>query len=252
MSGPVTDVLAVLAVLLGGALASATGFGFSLLCAPVLFALIGPAPAVGLLIVLAAEVNALILATEGRRPRPLRRETLVLLGWSLPGALVGVAVLRALSPVALQLTLSASVLLTLLLRRRAPREHAGEGGRPPRGAPLAGFAAGALTTSTTASGPPLIVYLLGRGHDPGQVRDTLTLCFLSLSPIGALALLVTGTRDALPDLGLLALLVPAVVVGQLAGRRAFARLAAGGRYEPVLTGVLLASVCAGLIGALAG
>jgi uncharacterized membrane protein YfcA len=141
-----TEVLAALAVLLGAALASATGFGFSLLCAPVLFALIGPAPAIGLLIVLGAEVNAL---------------------------------------------------------------------------------------------------------DSGQVRDTLTLCFLCLSPIGALALLVTGTRDALPDAALLALLVPATLAGQLAGRRAFARLAASERYEPVLTAVLLGSVCAGLAGAVA-
>src|SRR3712207_7955573 len=38
--------------------------------------------------------------------------------------------------------------------------------------PFAGLVAGALTTSTTTAGPPLIVYLLGRNLEPAQVRDT--------------------------------------------------------------------------------
>jgi hypothetical protein len=46
-------------------------------------------------------------------------------------------------------------------------------------------------------------------------------------------------------------LVPAVALGHLIGRRGFRRLAAGGRYEPVLTGVLVVAVVAGLVGVLA-
>jgi uncharacterized membrane protein YfcA len=240
----VTAVLAAGAVIAGAALASATGFGFSLLCAPLLFVLVGPVQAVGLLTLLGLEVNLLTLATEGRRPDPLLRETAVLLAWSIPGALAGVAVLRALDAVWLQVALSVTVLATLAARRR--RVHGSRG----RGAPLAGLAAGALTTSTSAAGPPLLIHLLGRGHAPGQVRDTLTLCFVGLSPIGAAALLATGTHRAFDELGLLLVLVPAAIVGHVAGRRGFARLAAGGSYEPVLTGVLLLSVAAGLAGAI--
>lgn len=241
-----TTLLAALAVAAGAMLASATGFGFSLISAPLLFALLGPRPAIGLLIVVGVEVNALTLATEARRPRPLLRQAVVLLAWSMPGAVAGVAVLRSLDAVALQVVLTLVVLSTLAVRRRRVT------GAPAWAAPAAGFAAGALTTSTSTSGPPLLAYLLGRGHDPVQVRDTLTLCFLGLSPIGALALWLTGTHDALPDLGLVAALAPAALVGHLAGRRIFAALAAGGRYEPVLTVVLLASLGMGLAGALAG
>jgi uncharacterized membrane protein len=43
-------------------------------------------------------------------------------------------------------------------------------------------------------------------------------------------------------------LIPAVVVGHLAGRRLFAHLAHGDRYEVVVTTVLLVSVIAGLAG----
>jgi uncharacterized protein len=241
----VTTLLSAAAVLAGAALASATGFGFSLLAAPLLFALLGPRHAVGSMLLLALVVNALILVAEGRRPQPLARTAAVVLASSIPGAFAGALVLRSLPAVALQLVLSVTVLATIVVRRRAV-PASGHGG-----APLAGFAAGALTTSTSTNGPPLILHLLGRGHAPGEVRDTLTLCFLGMSPIGVAALWATGIHNALPDAGLLAALVPAAVVGQLAGRRAFARLAAGGGYERVLTGVLLLAVAVGLAGAVA-
>jgi uncharacterized membrane protein YfcA len=242
----VTTALAALAVFAGALLQSATGFGFSLLSAPLLFALLGPPRAVGALLLLGVELNVLILAAERRRPRPLPRETAIVLSWAAPGTVAGVVVLRSLSPLALQLALTAAIVSTLVLRRRAVRRTRAWA------APLAGFSAGALTTATSTSGPPLITYLLGRGHDPAEVRDTLTFCFLCLSALGALALWITGTGEAAPDLGLTAAIAPAVFAGQLVGRRAFARLAAGGSYENVLTGVLLFAVALGLAGAIIG
>jgi uncharacterized protein len=195
------------------------------------------------MIVLGLEINLLTLFTERRRPRPLKRATPILLAWSVPGALAGVAVLRALDAVALQILVSVGVLATLAAR------HVTRGAHVPRwAAPAAGFVAGALSTSTTTAGPPLLVYLLGRGIEPEQVRDTATACFMGLGLIGAAALLVTGT-DAVPDAETMAWLVPVVAVGHLAGRPVFAKLAGGGRYEPVVTGVLLVAVAVGLAGA---
>jgi uncharacterized protein len=231
---------ACLGVVAGAMLQAATGFGFSLLAAPLLFAAIDPEPAVVLLLVLGLEVNVLTLATERRRPRPLGRPALTLLAWSLPGALAGVAVLRALPGEALQVAVTLGVLATLAARRvRAAHVPAW----------LAGATAGALTTSTSTNGPPLLLHLLGRGVPPQQVRDTLTVCFLGLAPVGAFALFATGAPD-LPDGTLLLGLLPAVLAGHLVGRRGFARLSQGGRYELVLTVVLLAAVLVGLIGAL--
>jgi uncharacterized membrane protein YfcA len=243
----VTVILAAAGVAAGAALQSATGFGFALVAAPLLFAAVGPAEAIGALIVVGTFTSILTIATEGRRPRPLGREAVTLLGWALPGALLGVAVLRALSAQALQIALTAGVVLALVLRHR-PRRYAPRP-TPAWAGPLAGFAAGGLTTSTSTSGPPLVTYLLGRGYEAGPVRDTLTVCFLGLNPIGAAALLVTGTTDAVPDPWLLAILVPATALGQLAGRPVFARLARGENYEPVLTTVLLISIAVGLVGA---
>src|SRR5262245_50772560 len=89
-------VVAGTAVFAGAALQSATGFGFSLVAAPLLFSATEPAQAVGLLTLLGAELNLLTLAGERRRPRPLAPESVLLLAWALPGALAGVAVLRSL------------------------------------------------------------------------------------------------------------------------------------------------------------
>jgi len=250
--------LLLVAVVAGAALQSATGFGFSLLSAPILFAVVDPKPAIGLLALLGMEVNLLTLLTEGRRPRPLAREAAVLVGCALPGALAGVVVLRSLDAVALQVLLSIGVVLTLGVRHRlatrtavVPVLHDGPRPRPVWSAPVAGFLSGALSTSTSTSGPPLLLHLLGRGARPSVVRDTLTVCFAGLGLITPMALLVTRTTEAIPDQGLAGALVPAVVVGHLGGRRVFARLAHGPHYELVVTIVLLISVATGLVSVLA-
>ena len=186
-------LVAAAAVAAGAALQSATGFGFSIVAAPLVFAVVEPEEAVGLLIVLGSLVNVLTLVSERRRPRPVWRECAVLLAFALPGAVAGVAVLRALDPVALQIAVSVGVVATLLARKLAQGRET-----PAWAGPIAGLAAGALTTSTTTAGPPLIVYLLGRRLEPVQVRDTMPVCFLGLSVVGVIALVVTGTSGAVP------------------------------------------------------
>src|SRR5829696_9199691 len=232
-----------IAIMAGAAIQSATGFGFALLAAPLAFAALDPHEAIGLLLLLGAEIGVLTLATEGRRPEPMVRRCVIVLVWAIPAAVAGLAVLRSLDPVALQVAVSLGVAATLLARRRAP-EHRGP--EPTWAAPLTGLSAGALVTSTNTSGPPLLLYLLGRGDDPVRVRDTLTVCQLGLSLIGAAALVATGTTDAVPRGWLIALLVPLVALAHLAGRPIFARLAAGGGYEPVLNATLVVAVVAGL------
>jgi uncharacterized membrane protein YfcA len=231
---------ACVSVLLGTMLQAATGFGFSMVSAPLVFAALDAEPAVGLLLILGLEVNLLTLGTEGRRPRPLRGSLAWLLAAAAPGALLGVVVLRALPEAALQIAVTVGVAGTLLARR-VTRAHVP--------APLAGFAAGALTTTTSTNGPPMLLHLLGRGATPAQVRDTLTAGFIGLAALGGTALAVTGT-PALPESALVAGLVPGVLVAHLIGRRGFTHLAASEHYERVLTGVMLMAVVIGLVGAL--
>jgi uncharacterized membrane protein YfcA len=243
------EIAAGIAVVAGAALQSATGFGFALVSAPLLFAATEPEQAVGLLILLGLIVNVMTLATEGRRPQPLVRESAVILAFGLPGVFVGVVALRALSSAALQVAVTLGVFATLAVRALAARRGAAPAAGPPRwAAPAAGFTSGVLTTSTNTSGPPIVLYALARGATPVQTRDTLTVTFIGFALLGAAALALGG-GDWVPSGAALAALVPAVVAGHLAGRRVFARIA-GRHYEPVLTAVLIATALAGLATAL--
>ena len=247
-------VAAAGAVVAGAALQSSVGFGFALVAAPLLFAAASPAEAVGLMIVLGVEVGLLTLLTEQRRPEPVWRDVVAVVAWSLPGAFAGVAVLRALDELALQLLVTAGVLSALAVNLRAAHRAPpppGSAHEPPRWArPAAGLMSGALNTSTSTGGPPLVLLLMSRGLRPGVVRDTLTVSFLGFAPVSAVALLLTSTSDAVPDAAAVAALIPLTALGHLAGRPLFARLAAGRSYELVLTSVLLATVAAGLLGVL--
>ena len=101
----------------------------------------------------------------------LRRDAIVL-AWALPAAVAGVAVLRALDPVTLQIAVSVGVAATLVVRHRAPAQP--RGAEPRWAAPVTGLSAGALVTSTNTSGPPLLLYLLGRGvidDRPKRIQD---------------------------------------------------------------------------------
>jgi uncharacterized membrane protein YfcA len=242
------EIAAGVAVLAGAALQSATGFGFALVSAPLLFAATEPEQAVALLILLGLIVNLMTLGTEGRRPQPLVRDSLVMLAWGIPGVVAGVFALRALDSASLQIAVTLGVFATLAARAIAERRRdAGAGHPPPWAAPAAGFASGALTTSTNTSGPPVVLYALARGATPVQTRDTLTVTFIGFALLGGAALVVGGT-DA-PPAAALAALVPAVVAGHLGGRPIFARIA-DHHYEPVLTAVLIATALAGLATAL--
>jgi uncharacterized membrane protein YfcA len=247
-------VAAGVAVLTGAALQSSIGFGFALVAAPLLFAATSPPEAVGLMIVLAFEVSLLTLLTERRRPQPVWRDVGAVVAWSLPGAVAGVAVLRSLDDVALQVLVTAGVLLALAVNLRAahrPAPPPGAAHEPPRWArPAAGLASGALNTSTSTGGPPVVLLLMSRGLRPGVVRDTLTATFLGFAPVSAAALALTRTGEAVPDAAAVAALVPLAALGQLLGRGVFARLGGSRAYEPVLTAVLLATVATGLAGVL--
>jgi hypothetical protein len=82
------------------------------------------------------------------------------------------------------------------------------------------------------------------------MRDTLSVTFVSFAVIGLLALAVGAAAIELPRGPVLAVMSAATAVGHLGGRPLFARLAAG-RYEQVVTALLLTSVVAGAIVALA-
>jgi uncharacterized protein len=234
----VTVAAAALALFVGAALQSATGFGFALVSAPILFALLGPKEAVTAGFIVAIGLNSLTLATEGRRPQVLVRDAAALVAWSLPGIALGVLALREVPEQPLSVLVAIAVLAGLALRVRTRRAgSAVQPRRQPWLLPAAGVTAGALGTSTSLNGPPLVFCLLARGAAPRQMRDTLAAIFLVEAIIGVPALLLGDTFTQPRALGVLLL---ATLGGQLLGRRAFGWLE-GERYEWAVLGALAAT-----------
>jgi uncharacterized membrane protein YfcA len=242
----VTVAGAALALFAGAALQSATGFGFALVSAPILFALLGPQQAVTAGVLVAMAPNVLTLAGERRRPEVRVRDASALLAWSLPGLAIGVLALRELSAHVLSGLVAVAVLGGLGLRVLARRRTATARPRAWQ-LPAAGVTGGALSTSTSLNGPPLVFCLLARGASPAQMRDTLAAIFLAQAVLGLSALLLTGTF-ALPHAVWLLLL--AALAGQLLGRRAFHRLR-GEHYERAVLVVLAATAVTALAASLA-
>ena len=149
--------------------------------------------------------------------------------------------LREVPEQPLSVLVAIAVLAGLALRVRARRAEALPRARPWL-LPAAGVTAGALGTSTSLNGPPLVFCLLARGAPPRQMRDTLAAIFLAEAIIGVPALLLSDTFTQPRALGVLLL---AGLAGQLLGRRAFGWLE-GERYEWAVLAALAATALVAL------
>jgi uncharacterized membrane protein YfcA len=241
--------LVVAALLVAVILQAATGFGFALLAGPSLYAVMAPDRAVALLLILGLCVNVLVLAGE-RRTLAVDWVGLVpAMLAAIPGLPIGALLVRVLPADALRIAIGV-IVCALVAHRLLRREPAA--GRTPPGRPaaaLAGFSAGILTTSTTTNGPPLALWLGGRGLQPAVVRDTVSAAFLLLDFVGiGVVLAVVGPHRALAEAVWLPALIPVVLVGHVAGSWLFRRLPAH-RYDQLL---LLAVAAAGAVSIVSG
>jgi uncharacterized membrane protein YfcA len=239
-------LLAALATLVGAAVQSATGFGFALLAAPAFLAAVGREEAVATVLVLSLALNVLMLAGEGRRPEVLGRPLAILLAAAVPAIVAGAFVLRALSKPLLQVLAGALIVLAGTIAARRPPWP---GRRPgPPAAVGVGLAAGALTTTTTINGPPIVLWLQRLGAGTGQARDSLAAAFAVLNLLGAAVVAIVGGAGSGPRPLTVLWLLPVLVAGQLVGRRIFERLDPA-RFRALAVGLVLA---AGLASVVAG
>ena len=238
--------LAAVGAFAGAAVQSATGFGFALVLSPALFAVMDdPVEAVTALLVLGLALNLLVLFEGGRPEHVDWRALAPMLVAALPGLVVGAVALTELSKEVLQVTVGVAVIAAAgwQLRRREGHTHLS-----PAAAWGAGFASGALTTSISVSGPPLVLWLEARGVRPEEFRASLAASFLALNLAGGIVLLAAEGSGAF-DAGAVAALLVLVIAGYALGAVAFRRLDREKFFKLVLVLVALtgsASVVAGL------
>jgi uncharacterized protein len=191
-------------------LQTTTGFGGALVLAPVLFGTMRPAQAVLLAALLGTVQSAVLVARY--RSEILGHDVGLLLGWALPGLAAGVVVLRLAPSALLRVVVGASVIVATVVRELLARSRTAT-----RISALpAGFLAGVLTTSATVNGPPLVLFLSGRGATAAQMRGTLAAMFIALDLLSMLALAVGGAL-VLPPLAAVVALTISFPLGLLAG-----------------------------------
>jgi uncharacterized membrane protein YfcA len=203
---PTTYAVIAAAVLLGSVVQSAVGLGVGLVAAPVT-ALLEPALMPGALLMVALLMPCLTLVRD-HHDIDWRG-----LSWSLParlpGTLVGVWVVTALTSRELGIAIGVVVLLAVAVTWRAMTV-------PVNRATLsaAGFASGITGTATSIGGPPIaIVYQ----HRPArEIRTTMAVYFLIGAALSLVALLVSS--DLTSDQAVAAAeLLPFLAVGALLG-----------------------------------
>jgi uncharacterized protein len=239
--------LAAVAAFAGAAVQSATGFGFALVLSPALFAAMDPVEAVTALLALGLALNLLVLFERGRPEHVDWGALAPMLLAAGPGLALGAVALTQLSKEALQVAVGVAVIAAAgwqLRERRAARVR-----RLGTAAGFAtGFASGALTTSISVSGPPIVLWLEARRVRPEEFRASLAASFLVLNLAGGAVLLAAEGSGAL-DAGAVAPLLALVAAGYALGAAAFRRLDRDRFFNLVLVLVAVtgaASVVAGL------
>jgi uncharacterized membrane protein YfcA len=231
------DLPLAVAVLLSATAASSiqslSGFGFSLFIVPVLAVLIGPKETVLLANILSTGLNAVQLPSlRGHVEWQLSRWLLV---GSFIGMPLGLAVLLIVDPTTLKLIIAGTVVVFTALLVRGFRVHTA--GRT--GDLVAGAISGVLNTSTSMSGPPIVIYLQGRSLPSARFRASACFYFL-VSAAGAVVLLSLGGASTQTAWLAALVAVPGVIAGRLIGNACYDRIDER-RFRGLVYAVLLLS-----------
>lgn len=188
------------------------GFGFALLAVPLMTVGWRTQDAVVVSTFLGL-LSSGLQAWQGRRIAdwPLVRR---LTGASLLGIPIGLVVFKQLDPNMLKGVLGVGVLVaTFLLVRRMDLAQSGPGLEW-----TAGLLSGALASSLSTNGPPLVFALQGRRLPIDVFRSTISSVFVASGIAAMMAFVVTDEvrRHAVTGM---ALAVPALVLGVAAGHR---------------------------------
>lgn len=186
------------------------GFGFALLCMPIMTLALPVEKAVvvsTLLGMVSTTWQGWHLRADARRPLA-KRLTLA----AFAGMPFGLVILNVVPDRSLKVVLGVAVLVaTVLLVRRINLSHVGPGLDI-----TTGFLSGLLNTSLSTNGPPLVFNLQARHLAPDEFRATITRVF-ALSNIVGLSLFLLDGKVTADGLKAALVAVPAWGLGQLMG-----------------------------------
>ncbi len=211
--------VAAMAVFLGSFFATVSGFGFALVTTPLLSMVL---PLKTCVVFVAALTIVLRVLTMYRVWGQFDwRTVLTVIAGSTMGIIPGSYLLKVLSLARLQLVMGIVLMIALLLMElqyTVPIKN------KVLGRVGAGFLSGLSGSTTSFSGPPLVLYFLNEQMDKDQMRANMIWIFGLGSVITMLGSIIVGTARELQEWNMFAFLAIATVLGVLAGERFFNRL----------------------------
>ncbi len=214
-------ILASVIILLAGFIHSTTGFGFALVATPLLLFVLEPKSVV-IIVILLAGINSLILLFHYRHYVDIKRVLFLCIGSAL-GIPLGVYLLSSLNPSTIRLVIailvipfSISVLLGYSYRFKGNTI----------GCTVAGFIGGTLQASTSISGPPVVLFLLGQDMSKERFIGTLSAYFFFVNIVTVCTFSFMGmiTADILEKVGIL---LPVLGLGFYIGTKALYKISTG-------------------------
>lgn len=239
-----TLLLAMVVVAVSGLIFGMTGFGFALVSVPPLLLLYEPGTIIALTFAISLATSWLVVASGWRELH--RGLVLALMPGALAGMVAGASVLSVVDPVIVKIVAGAIVAVYSLVLLAGAQPA---GGRSLWVVSIAGFASGALATSTGLSGPPIVMLFSARGLTRDAFRSTISAYFALIS-IAGLPILIGSGALGRGELSTAALLTPAAIAGTLAGNRLVRRLTVE-RFRVLTLALLLATGLMGVATAVA-
>ena len=166
---------------------SAIGFGEALIAVPLLAFVLPVEVVAPVAMLVSATVAAIVVAQDWRHVH--LRSAASLVGFTLPGIPLGLALLRSVSGPIVKGTLGALVAVFAVSALRRPRTYALANDRL---AWLFGVSAGVLGGAYGMNGPPLVIYGTLRRWPPDRFRATLQGYFLPASLLGMIGYWAAG------------------------------------------------------------
>ncbi|MGE0570273.1 MAG: sulfite exporter TauE/SafE family protein [Dehalococcoidia bacterium] len=239
------DALAIFLLAAGAAsVQSLTGIGFGLTIVPPLIFVIGTKEAVVVSNMLGV-VLSMGLLTRIHQAVDWRMASTLFVA-AIAGMPLGLWLLLAVDAKTLQVVIACTVIVFTILLARGLRLHvAGLAGDA-----TVGLLSGVLRTSTSMSGPPVIIYMQGRQMDSTRFRSTVT-AFFVMSGLVGIGLFAIGGRVDGEALTAFSAGLPAVGLGLVTGQLLYKRVDEG-RFRLAVQVILVGSAIAALAGALVG
>ena len=204
-------IAAAVVVLLAGFVRAITGFGLALIATPLLLFVFDPKSVVVISVIINILIGGLLLY-HTKQHIDVQRALLMCAG-SILGIPIGAYLLSSLDASIIKLSIAVLIVpfsIVLLLG------HSHQFKQDSLGCGLSGFFSGLVGSSTSFSGPPVVLFLVNQGLVKERFVGTLTAYFLfmGIATVTAFSFLGMVTVDLLTKA---AILLPTAIIGFFVG-----------------------------------